>query len=184
MELFKNVVDLKKRTTVKSQVLPDFITDWTEPSSYAEGVVMDTPWQVHSDGAWGTFGARVAAILLSPSGIKLKYMARLQFTVETHKCINNIVEYEAVLLGLCKLRAMGVQYYTLKTDSKVVTSQIEKECMARDATLERYLGVVQRMENHFKGFIVEYIQRTKNTETDELAKAAAKKAVLPPDVFF
>jgi hypothetical protein len=51
MELFKNVVDLKKRTTVKSQVLPDFITDWTEPSSYTEGVVMDTPWQVHCDRA-------------------------------------------------------------------------------------------------------------------------------------
>jgi hypothetical protein len=37
---------------------------------------------------------------------------------------------------------MGVQYYTLKIDSKVVASQIEKECMARDATLEKYLAVV------------------------------------------
>jgi hypothetical protein len=40
------------------------------------------------------------------------------------------------------------------------------------------------MENYFKGFIVEHIERTKNTEVDELAKAAARKAVLPPDVFF
>jgi hypothetical protein len=31
---------------------------------------------------------------------------------------------------------------------------------------------------------VEYIERTKNIEADELAKAAAKKAVLPLDVFF
>jgi hypothetical protein len=45
----------------------------------------------------------------------------------------------------------------LKTDSKVLASQIEKECMARDATLEKYLAVVRRMENYFKGFIVEYI---------------------------
>jgi ribonuclease HI len=72
----------------------------------------------------------------------------------------------------------------LKTDSKVVASQIEKECMARDATLERYLVAIRRMENYFKGFTVKYIERTKNTEVDELAKAAAKKAVLPPDVFF
>jgi hypothetical protein len=39
------------------------------------------------------------------------------------------------------------------------------------------------MKNYFNGFTVEYIERTKNTET-ELAKAAAKKAVLPPDIFF
>jgi hypothetical protein len=56
--------------------------------------------------------------------------------------------------------------------------------MARDATLERYLVAIRRMENYFKGFTVKYIERTKNTDVDELAKAAAKKAVLPPDVFF
>jgi hypothetical protein len=79
---------------------------------------------------------------------------------------------------------MGVQYCTLKTYSKVVASQIEKECMSRDATLERYLAVIWRIENYFKGFAVEYIERTKNTEIDKLAKAAVKKAVLPPNVFF
>jgi hypothetical protein len=40
------------------------------------------------------------------------------------------------------------------------------------------------MENYFKEFTVEYIERTKNLEADELAKAAAKKAMVPPDVFF
>jgi hypothetical protein len=40
------------------------------------------------------------------------------------------------------------------------------------------------MEAFFKGFIVQHIERAKNTEADELAKAAARKAVLPPDVFF
>jgi hypothetical protein len=39
------------------------------------------------------------------------------------------------------------------------------------------------MENYFKGFTVKYIERTKNTEAYELAKAATKKAVLPPNVF-
>jgi ribonuclease HI len=79
---------------------------------------------------------------------------------------------------------MGVQYCTLKTDSNVVASQIEKECMARDTTLEKYLVVIHRMENHFRGFTVEYIKRMKNAEANELAKAAAKKVVLPSDAFF
>jgi hypothetical protein len=40
------------------------------------------------------------------------------------------------------------------------------------------------MENFFRGFTVGHIERAKNTETDELAKAAARKAVLPSDVLF
>jgi hypothetical protein len=40
------------------------------------------------------------------------------------------------------------------------------------------------MENFLKGFTFEHIERAKNTEVDEMAKAAAKKTVLPPDVFF
>jgi hypothetical protein len=50
--------------------------------------------------------------------------------------------------------------------------------MARDATLERYLATVRRMENYFKGFTIEYIKRAKNTEADELAKVVARKAML------
>jgi hypothetical protein len=75
MELLEHVVDFEKRSAIKSQVLADFIVDWTEPSSYTEGIVIDTPWQVHCDAAWGTSGAGVAAILMSPSGIKLRYAA-------------------------------------------------------------------------------------------------------------
>jgi hypothetical protein len=72
----------------------------------------------------------------------------------------------------------------MKSYSKVTASQIEKECMASDESLERYLATVQRIENFFKRFIVKHIERTKNTEADKLVKAATKKVVLPPDVFF
>jgi ribonuclease HI len=94
------------------------------------------------------------AILKSPSEIKLRYAARLQFKAEEDKCSNNIAEYEAILLGFCKLRAMGVQRCILKIDSKVISSEIENECIARDETLERYLAAVRRMERFFKGFTV------------------------------
>jgi ribonuclease HI len=95
------------------------------------------------------------------------------------KCTNNIVEYEAVLLGLHKLRVVGVQNCILKTDSKIIARQIEKEWIARDATLERYLALVWMMENYFRGFSVEHIERAKNTKTDELVKVAARKTTLP-----
>jgi hypothetical protein len=108
----------------------------------------------------------------------------LQFTNKVDKCTNNIAEYEGILLGLRKLRAIGVQTRILRTDSKVVASQIEKECIERVPTLERYLALVRRMENHFNGFTMEYIERRKNSEADELVKAVAPNTPLPADVLF
>jgi hypothetical protein len=54
MELSEHVVDFEKRSDIKSQVLADFITDWTEPSSYTKGTMIYIPWQVHCDGVWGS----------------------------------------------------------------------------------------------------------------------------------
>jgi ribonuclease HI len=184
MELSKHVIDFEKRCAIKSQVIADFIAEWTEPNSYIEGPVPKSPWQIYSDGAWGNAGAEAAAILISPSGIKLRYAARLQFTKEIYKCTNNIAEYEVVFMGLRKLRAIGVLRCIIRTDSKVVTSQIEKECITREPTLEKYLALLRRMENYFKGFTVEHIDRNKNVEANELAKAIAQKTALPLDVFF
>jgi hypothetical protein len=40
------------------------------------------------------------------------------------------------------------------------------------------------MENYFRGFTVEYIERNKNCEADELAKAIARNTPMLADVFF
>jgi hypothetical protein len=74
MELLEYVVDFEKHSAIKSQVLANFVAEWTEPSSATEGVVLEEPWLVHCDGAWGVVGAGTAAILTSPSGIKLQYV--------------------------------------------------------------------------------------------------------------
>jgi hypothetical protein len=44
MELSEHVINFEKRSTIKSWVLADFIVDWTGPSSYIEGSMIDTPW--------------------------------------------------------------------------------------------------------------------------------------------
>jgi hypothetical protein len=62
-------------------------------------------------------------------------------------------------------------------------SEIENECIAREPTLEKYLQLIERIENFFKDFTVEYIDRNKNAKVDELAKAAARNTPLPADVF-
>jgi ribonuclease HI len=76
----------------------------------------DEAWTVFCDGSWGTFSAGATTILVSPSRIKTCYASRMEFN-----CTNNIAEYEAVLLGLKKLRAMGIRRVVLKSDSQVIT---------------------------------------------------------------
>jgi ribonuclease HI len=109
------------------------------------------------DGSWGTIGAGAAAILISPSKIKTCYAARLEFN-----CTNNIAEYEALLLGLRKLKAMGIRRAVLKSNSQVITGHIDKRSKARDPKLEKYLDTVRRMEASFKGFSVKNIPRGEN----------------------
>jgi hypothetical protein len=70
--------------------------------------------------------------------------------------------------------------YRLQSDSE----SNQEGMHGKRKKLERYLATIRRMENHFEGFIVKHIERTKNIEVDELAKAASRKKVLPPNVFF
>jgi ribonuclease HI len=72
----------------------------------------------------------------------------------------------------------------VKTDSKIVTGQIEKDYSAKDLVLMQYLSVVRSLEKQFKGFTMQHIERNTNEEADMLAKAVAKGESLPSDVFF
>jgi hypothetical protein len=110
-ELSQHFIEFKKRTSIKSQVLADFIADWT-PSKNSSEEKKQLEWTIYCDGTWGFAGAGAAVIITLPSGIKMKYAARLEF-----QRTNNIAEYEAVLLGLRKAKAMGIQRLVIKTDS-------------------------------------------------------------------
>jgi hypothetical protein len=102
VELSGYHITFEPRTTIKSQVLADFIVDWTGPT-WQQGESPEKVWTIHCDGAWCHAGAGTAAIITSPAGVKYRYAARLSFALESDRCTNNIAEYEAVILGLRKL---------------------------------------------------------------------------------
>jgi ribonuclease HI len=134
---------------------------------------------VFCDGSWRTFGTGAAAILISPSKIKTCYAVRLEFN-----CTKNIAEYEVLLLGLRKLKAMGIRGAVLKFDSQVITCHVDKSSRARDLKLEKYLDTVRRMEVSFEGLSMKNIPRGENEHADLLAKSAAHGLPLPSEVFF
>jgi hypothetical protein len=102
-------ITFEPRTTIKSQVLADFIVDWTGPvgpqQEHSEKV-----WTIHCDGAWCHAGAGATTIITSPTSVKYRYAVRLSFALESDRCTNNIIEYEAVILGLRKLRASALPH--------------------------------------------------------------------------
>jgi ribonuclease HI len=177
-ELNEFTIDYVHRSSIQSQALADFIADWT-PGAHEEGTSKDTEaWTVFCDGSWGTFGAGAAAVLVAPSKVKTCFAVKLDFS-----CTNNIAEYEALLLGLRKLRAMGIRRAILKTDSQVIAGHVDKSSKARDPKLEKYLDAVRRLEASFEGFSVKNIPRGENEHADLLAKSAAQGLPYPLKYF-
>jgi ribonuclease HI len=98
--------------------------DWTSPThNPSEDII--TPWVVNCDGAWCDRGIEISAIVTSPAGIVIRYAARLDFANDVHST-NNTIEYEALLLALRKMKALGQQTFFIKTDSKVIQEHIEE----------------------------------------------------------
>jgi ribonuclease HI len=181
-ELSEYTVDFERRSAIKSQVLTDFVVDWTSPT-HNPGEEILTPWVVQCDGAWCHKGVGISTVVTSPTGVVIRYAARLVFANDEHST-NNTTKYDALLLDLRKMKALGQQTFIIKTDSKVIQEHIEKESEARNPVLMKYLEKVREIERHFKGYSVQHIPRDDNIEADKLAKAAARNQEMPPNVFF
>ena len=82
------------------------------------------------------------------------------------------------------MKALGHQNCVIKIDSKIIADHIEKESKAKKPELIQYLEAVRAMEKHFRGFTIVHIPCAQNDEANRLAKAAARKQQLPPDVLF
>jgi hypothetical protein len=124
-ELSEYIVDFERRSTIKSHVLEDFVKDWTSPSHNLDEEML-TPWVVQCDGAWCHKGVGILAIVTSPTGVMIRYAARLIFAKDEHST-NNTTEYEALLLTLRKMKALGQQNFIIKIDSKFIQEHMEKE---------------------------------------------------------
>jgi hypothetical protein len=89
-----------------------------------------------------------------------------------------------LLIGLRKLKAMGVRRTILKSDSQVITSQVDKSSKVKSPGLEKYYDMVRKMEPSFEGVSVKNIPRLDNRHADMLAKYATQGLPMPSEVFF
>jgi hypothetical protein len=137
-ELAESELDLIPCHVVKSQVLADFIVDWTPSASPLGGPDDSEPehrapvftrphWTLFFDGSSRKQGADAGVLLLSLHGDQFKYMVHLDF-----KATNNMSEYEALLFGLSIALSLGVWQLLMKEDSQLIVKHVKGDCSCND----------------------------------------------------
>ena len=78
LELMDQGIMYASRMAIKSQVLADFIVEWTKVQTPL--VVVDQEyWMMYFDGSLMKKGASVGLVFVSPLGVRMRYMVHLHF---------------------------------------------------------------------------------------------------------
>ena len=93
LELIGQGISYAPRTTIKSQVVADFVAEWTNVQM-PPAVIDQEYWMMYFDGLLMKKGTGVGLVFVSPLGVRMRYMVRIHFPSS-----NNVVEYEALING-------------------------------------------------------------------------------------
>ena len=111
LELIDQGIAYAPRTAIKSQVLANFITKWTEVQT-PPAVVDQEYWTMYFDGSLMKKGAGVGLVFVSPLGVRMRYMVWLHFPSS-----NDIAEYKALINGLRIAIELGIRRLDIRGDS-------------------------------------------------------------------
>ncbi|KFK39802.1 hypothetical protein AALP_AA3G290100, partial [Arabis alpina] len=162
VELSEFDLEFRNRTTTKSQVLADFVTE-LPPS--IESVRRSDIWNLYVDGSASRHGSGIGILLVSPTGDVLEQSFRLGF-----RASNNEAEWEALIAGLRLAKEMGARRIHAFSDSQLVTNQLNHEYDARDDRMSAYLQLIEKIIlNHFDSFLLSKVPRAENSKADALA---------------
>jgi hypothetical protein len=87
VEIGQYDVEFDPRRAIKSQVLADFIAEWTDSDVRGIGDLPDH-WVMYFDGLYTLKGVGAGVVLIPPEGDMLKYAIQIEFPAT-----NNIAEY-------------------------------------------------------------------------------------------
>ncbi|XP_070013753.1 uncharacterized protein [Nicotiana sylvestris] len=170
----KSLLDVDTRTAVKSQVLTDFVADFSygiqleaEKELQVFNGANPGTWTLFTDGSSNVRGAGLGVVLVPPTGETI-----LQ-AIKCHSITNNEVEYEAMIAGFELARELGIRQIIIKSDSQLVVNQILGTYTAREARMQQYLEKVWELIKQFQDWKIRQIPRDENLEADALANLAS-----------
>nr|CAN74143.1 hypothetical protein VITISV_009412 [Vitis vinifera] len=94
-------------------------------------------WRIYFDGAANHSGCGIGVLLISPHGDHIPRSVHLAFSNQ-HPTTNNIIEYEACILGLETALELGIRQMEVFGDSNLVLRQIQGEWKTRNVKLRPY----------------------------------------------
>jgi hypothetical protein len=111
VELMGKTLSFAPRKAIKSQVLADFLAEWTDTQLPITSIQPEL-WTMHFDGSLMKTGADAGLLFVSPLGKHLRYVIRLHFPAS-----NNVAEYEALVNRLRIAIELGVRRLDARGDS-------------------------------------------------------------------
>jgi hypothetical protein len=99
------------RKAIKSQVLADFLAEWTDTQLLIAPIQPEL-WTMYFDGSLMKTGAGAGLLFISTLGEHVRYVLRLHFPAS-----NNVAEYEALVNGLRIAVELGVWRLDARGDS-------------------------------------------------------------------
>ena len=125
--------------------------------------------RVFSDGAArGNPGpAGAGAVILDEQG---RVVARLGKFLG--KQTNNVAEYEGLLLGLRRARAMGAREVEVRADSQLLVRQLQGSYAVKNDALRRLHAEALALLQAFESHDVAYVPRAQNALADEMSNRA------------
>nr|GEZ78410.1 reverse transcriptase domain-containing protein [Tanacetum cinerariifolium] len=168
-EALENIT-YRPRTSVKGQVLADFLAEMQDESPLDASVVetQQDPWTLFTDGSSSVNGSGAGLILTSPEETKFTYALRFHFAA-----FNNEAEYEALIAGLRLIAQMGVQNVHVSIDPKLLANQVLGAYVAKEENTIKYLEKVKSLVSGFTNFSINQVPRSKNKKADALSKIAS-----------
>jgi hypothetical protein len=143
VELMGEMLAYAPRKAIKSQILADFVAEWTD-TQLPPPLVQAECWTLYFDGSVMKTGAGACLLFVSPLGEHLRYAVRLLFPAS-----NNMAEYEALLCSLKIAIEIGVKRLDVRGDSQLVIDQVMKNASCHDDKMEAYCKAVRALEDKF-----------------------------------
>ncbi|XP_019226104.1 PREDICTED: uncharacterized protein LOC109207613 [Nicotiana attenuata] len=163
---------------VKGQALADFLADHPIPDDWelsdelpdedATVIEIQPPWKMYFDGAAHREGAGVGIVFITSQGEVLPY----SFTLK-QRCSNNVIEYQALILGL--EMAVDIKQLQLQVfgDSKLVINQILGSYEVKKPELVPHHKYAQRLVSWLGEVTIRHVPRKENNRADALAALAS-----------
>jgi ribonuclease HI len=165
------------RSAIKSQVLTDFVAEWTEIQTPPASIEHET-WIMYFNGSIMKEGAGVGLVFISPLGLRMEYLVRLHFLAS-----NNTTEYEALFNGLRIVVELGIKRLEIRGDLELVVDQVMKDKNYVNPKMTAYCQAMHDLEDKFHGLELHHVLRDYNKEADVLAKTASSRNPEPHELF-